>query len=405
MNVARRRPLRVLYMIDRAGAFGGAERFVVGLAANMPRERIEPWVCSTRDGTEQGMRMLADAGVRHINLGRSSKWHVHRLERLVSLIRRERFDVVHAHKFGSNVWGTVLGRACRVPVLIAHEHNWSYSGDPLRVWVDREIIGRLATSFITVSRVSAERMVTLERVPAHKVSVMPTAYIPHSHSMATDIRAELGLGPEVPLIGAVGGLRPEKAFDLLLDAHRRLEARWRHAHVVIAGDGPHRGELERRIEQLGLERRVHLLGRRTDIDAILRRVDVGVISSDWEGMPLFVFECMAAGVPLVATAVGGLPDMVTDEETGLLVPPRDARALASAIERVLADRQLGQSLAASAATRLEQFTIRTVAERFAGLYEQLISARRAAVSPRPIHRPGARVDSPRPSAVQDACIG
>lgn len=379
MKARPRRRLRVLYMIDRAGAFGGAERFVVGLAASMPRDRIEPWVCSTRHGNDPGVRTLTDAGVPHINLGRSSKWQVHRLAGLAAVMRREAFDVVHAHKFGSNLWGTLVGRACRVPVVIAHEHNWSYSGDPLRVWIDREIIGRLATSFLTVSRASADRMITLERVPAAKVGVMPTAYIPHRDSSATDIRAELGLSHDTPIIGAVGGLRPEKAFDVLLDAHSQLRERGRRAHLVIAGDGPHRTELERRMERLGLARHVHLLGHRTDIDAILRRVDVGVMSSDWEGMPLFVFECMAAGVPLVATAVGGLPDMVSGEETGLLVPPRDPSALANAIERVLADHCLGQRLAAAAAARLDQFTIDSVAERFAGLYEQLAAKRGAGV--------------------------
>jgi glycosyltransferase involved in cell wall biosynthesis len=365
-------------MIDRAGAFGGAERFVVGLAAHMPRDRIEPWVCSTRQGTDHGVRMLADAGIPHISLGRSSKWQMHRLASLAALMRRERFDVLHAHKFGSNLWGTLLGRACGVPVVIAHEHNWSYSGDPRRVWIDREIIGRLATSFLTVSRASADRMVTLERVPAAKVAVMPTAYIPHQDCSSTDIRAELGIGAEVPLVAAVGGLRPEKAFELLIEAHGQLLRRRPDVHLAIAGDGPHRGELERHIQRLGLADRVHLLGHRRDIDAILSRVDVGVMSSDWEGMPLFVFECMAAGVPLVATAVGGLPDMVTHDETGLLVPPRNVNALAAAIERVLASDELGRRLAGSAAKRLDQFTIDSVAQRFADLYEQLTAELRPA---------------------------
>jgi glycosyltransferase involved in cell wall biosynthesis len=370
----------------------------------MPRDRVEPWVCSTRHGNDPGVRMLSDAGVPHMNLGRSSKWQVHRLARLAALIRRQRFDVVHAHKFGSNLWGTIIGSACRVPVVIAHEHNWSYADDPLRVWIDREIIGRLASRFITVSVASAERMVTVERVPTEKVSVMPTAYIPHSRSFGTDIRAELGLRGDVPLVGAVGGLRPEKAFDLLLDAHGCLLSRVKDAHLVIAGDGPHRAELERRIEQLGLGGRAHLLGHRSDIDAILRSVDVGVLSSDWEGMPLFVFECMAATVPLVATAVGGLPEIVTDGQTGLLVPPRDANALAAATESVLTDRQLGRRLANAAATRLEQYTIRAVAERFADLYEDLAAGREAASVFEPRGR-SARTPKPPASATSGVRVG
>jgi glycosyltransferase involved in cell wall biosynthesis len=363
--------LKVLYMIDRAGAFGGAERFVVGLAAHMPRDRVEPWVCSTRTATEVGLRTLAEAGVPHISLRRTSKWQVHRMMRLVSLLRSSRFDLLHAHKFGSNLWGTTIGRSCGVPVVIAHEHNWSYSGDPLRVWIDREIIGRLATRFVAVSRPSAEQMTTFEGVPARKVLVMPTAYIPHREPSSVDIRTELGLAEDTPLVGAVGGLRPEKAFDVLVEAHAQLIARAGDVHLAIAGDGPYRPELERRIADLGIGRKVHLLGHRTDVDSILQGIDVGVMSSDWEGMPLFVFECMAAGVPLVATAVGGVPDLVTDGRTGLLVPPRDATALARGLERALTDQQLAKRLASAAATRLDRFTIESVATRFAEFSEQI----------------------------------
>jgi glycosyltransferase involved in cell wall biosynthesis len=224
-------------------------------------------------------------------------------------------------------------------------------------------------------------MVNIERVPRAKVLVMPTAYVPHTQGSETDIRAELGLDRSLTLIGSVGGLRLQKRFDLLLDAHAQLlrrvahgapaQGRARDPHLVIAGDGPCRAELERRIGALGLDKRVHLLGHRRDIDAILRQIDVAVMSSEYEGMPLFVFECMAAAVPLVATAVGGVPDVVKDGETGLLVAPHDAAGLASAIERVLADPQLGANLARAAAARLDQFTIDSVARRFADLYEQL----------------------------------
>jgi glycosyltransferase involved in cell wall biosynthesis len=367
--------LRVLYLVSRAEDFGGAERFVVGLATHMPRDRIETWVCSTRHGHDSGLQRLADAGIPHLNLGRDWKWQVHRLGGLAALLRRQRFDVLHAHSFGSNLWGTLIGRACGVPVLIAHEHNWSYSGNPLRAWIDGQVIGRLATRFVAVSEASREGMITLEGVTPSKALVMPTAYIPHLEHPNADIRAELGLDEKVPLVAAAAVLRPEKALDVLLEAHAQLLTRVTDAHLVIAGDGPHRAELEGRIAQLGIGSSVHLLGRRRDVDAILRRVDVGVMSSDWEGMPLFVFECMAAGIPLVATAVGGLPDVVADGETGLLVPPRNPTALARTIEQVLTQERLAARLANAAATRLDQFRIESVAGRFADLYEELAEQR------------------------------
>lgn len=368
----RRRPLRVLYMIDHAGSDGGAERFVAGLAEHMPRDRVEPWVCSTRHGHDSAVRSLSAAGVPHLDLERTARWQIHRLARVVTLVRRERFDVLHAHKFGSNVWGSLIGRLCGVPVVIAHEHNWSYSHDRLRAWLDRRVVGRLSTRFVAVSRAGREQMIAIERVPPASVVVMPTAYIPHPREAGQDIRSELELGPHARVVASVANLRPEKALEVLIDAHALLLGRLGETHLVIAGEGDCRPQLERQIERLGLGRSVHLLGPRRDVDAIVRAADVGVMSSDWEGMPLFALECMAAGTPLVATAVGGLPEIVDDGRTGLLVPPRDPAALAAAVHRIFADTPLAGRLAREAARRSSDFTIGAVASKYADLYDQLV---------------------------------
>ncbi|HZO77127.1 MAG TPA: glycosyltransferase [Solirubrobacteraceae bacterium] len=365
------RPLRVLYMIDNAGAPGGAERFVTGLAEHVPRDRVEPWVCSTRRGDERAVRSLAAAGVPHLNLDRTTKWHVHRLRSLVALIRRERFDILHAHKFGSNVWGTLIGRACGVPVVLAHEHTWPYSGDRKRVWLDGKVIGRLATRFLAVSTADRERMIAVEGVSEGKVVVMPVSHIPHREPAPSDLRRELGLDARTPLIATAAQMRRQKALDVLIDAHAQLLTRIPDAHLVIAGDGECRPELEALVRRLGTGERVHLLGVRRDVESILSAADAAALSSDWEGTPLFVLECMAAGTPVVATAVGGVPDLVDDGETGLLVAPRDPPALARALEQILADGELAVRLAHSAATRRDEFTIDAVARRFADLYEEL----------------------------------
>jgi glycosyltransferase involved in cell wall biosynthesis len=140
---------------------------------------------------------------------------------------------------------------------------------------------------------------------------------------------------------------------------------------VIAGDGPRRAELEHHARELGLDRRVHFLGSRDDVDAILRAVDVAALSSDFEGKPLFALECMANHAPLVATAVGGLPEIVCDGETGLLVPPRDPQALADAVAELLINPVRRERIAAAAAEKMAEFTIEVVTSRFAHLYDTL----------------------------------
>jgi glycosyltransferase involved in cell wall biosynthesis len=372
MTTAAQR-LHLLLLIDRLkGPGGGAEVFLVGLATHLPRERFDVVVCATRAVVPGPLVETLDAaGVPHISLGRRSRWDPPRMRRLATLLRSDRVDIVHAHKFGSNVWGTVLGRACRVPVVIAHEHTWSYEGQAIRKWIDGRVVGRLATRFIAVSDADAARMVMHEKVAPEKVVVMPTAYVPRPLSPDSNLRSELGLAPETPLVGTAVVFRPQKAVEVLLEAHARLLTSMPDAHLAIAGDGPTRAELERHARELPLEGHVHFLGVRNDVDAILRSLDVAVLSSDFEGKPLFVLECMANRTPLVATAVGGLPEMVRDGETGVLVPPRDPEALAGAVGRLLVDRDQRASLAAAAADELSGFTIEAVTRRFADLYETL----------------------------------
>ena len=369
-----RRRLRVLVLIDFLSLTGGAERFALGLATHLPAERFDVWMCSTRRHEPEAVALLEQAGVTHLNLARRARWDIHRFRALLGLLRAERFDVLHAHMFGSNVWGVTFGRACRVPVVIAHEHNWSYTGEPLRVWLDRNVIARFASCYVAVSQSNLRRMVEIERIPPEKIVVLPTAYIPSEQSEGVDVRAELGLAAGTPVIATAANLRVEKALEVLIEAHATVVRSFPDAHLLIVGDGPCRAGLEQRRDELGLTGHVHLLGRRSDIDSILRDVDICAMSSDWEGMPLFALETMAAAKPMVATDVGGLPEIVSPGHTGLLVPPRDPSALAEALVSLLADPDRRRQLGEAGAAELGDRTIDRVADRFAALYEQLLAS-------------------------------
>jgi len=369
--------IRVLYLIDHASSTGGAERFAVGLASHLPQVRFEPWLCATRWSGPVASQVLAEAGVRHVTLARQAKWDVHRLRGVVGLLRRHRFDILHTHMFGSNLWGSVLGTACRVPVIVAHEHSWSYEDDHLRAWVDGRVVGRLADRFIAVSAADGRRMVSVEGVPPEKVVVIPNGYIPSPRSTLTDIRAELAIPRDTLVIGIAAVLRPEKRVDLLLEAHGRVSRELPNAHLVIAGDGPCRAALERQARLLELDDRIHFLGARSDVDSVLQAVDVAALTSDREGSPLLVFECMANGTPLVATAVGGVPETVQDGHTGLLVPRRDPEALAAGLVTLLRDPARRAQMAAAGRDALSHYTIDAVANLFGALYDQLlVEARR-----------------------------
>jgi glycosyltransferase involved in cell wall biosynthesis len=324
-------------MIDHLSPEGGAERVAAHIATSLDAARFESFLCSTRTADPALQAELGAAGVRVHTFHRRGRADPLPWAGLVRLLRSERIDVLHTHKFGSNVWGAVWGPAARVPVVVAHEHTWSFEGRSLRKLLDRHLVARLSDVVVAVSDHDRRRMLDLERLPEPKVVIVPNG-IPPLPPVQNDVRAELGIPDDAPTIGAIAILRPQKALWVLVEAAARLRETFPDLRVLVAGEGV--GDEPARIKALvaerGLADTVHLLGHRSDVPAVLAALDVAVLSSDFEGAPLSVLEYMAAGKAIVATDVGGVAAMVTDEG-GLLVPRRDPAALADAIASLLRD--------------------------------------------------------------------
>jgi glycosyltransferase involved in cell wall biosynthesis len=379
-SLARR--VHVLTLVDHLGTTGGAERLALDIATRLDRSRFRSTLCASRFGTDRALSheeqqvvgLLRDAGAELLALGRRST-EIWPWRRLAAYIRRERVDVIHAHMFGSNAWGTVVGRLTRVPVVIAHEHTWSFEGEPLKRLLDRELIGRWSDAFVAVSREDRRRMIEIERVPAKRIRVLANGIAPRSPTAGRDLRAELGIGSG-PLLGAVGALRAQKAYDVLIRAAGALRGHHPDLHVLIAGDGPERSRLEALVRELGLTDVVMLLGRRLDVPDILAELDVAVCASNYEGTPLAVIEYMGAGLPIVATRVGGVPDLIEDGVHGVLVEPGDPAGLAAAIDDLLSDPARASELGAQARERRRrEFGLDLMIHNVEALYEELLAAR------------------------------
>jgi glycosyltransferase involved in cell wall biosynthesis len=369
--------MRIVMLIDRIGPWpGGGERLAMGLASALAERGHELVLCVTRVSSPEDRAPLERAGVRVLSLERRGRFRLWAFRPLLKLLREEEIEVLHAHKFGSNLWGVLLGRICRVPAIVAHEQTWSYQGQIHRVLLDA-LIGRLSSAFVAVSSADRDRMISREHVPATKITVIPNACIPRSDPEGGDLRAELRIPAEAPIVGTVAVLRRQKALHVLLDAFARIDGLPSRPRLVIAGDGECREELEARAEELRITDRVSFLGIREDIGTLLGAFDVAAMSSDFEGTPLFALECMSAGTALVATDVGGLPDLVENGRTALLVPQRDPDALAAAISALLADPHLRRRIGDASRERAEDFTIDRIADRFTALYESLLARARS----------------------------
>jgi len=381
-------PLGVLTMIrDIALWYGGAERLAVELMRRIDKTRFRPWLCVTRApsddrrrATDVAVAALEEAGVGVMELGRGSSADFLAWRRVLALLRRERIDILHTHMFRSNVPGAVLSTLARTPVFVAHEHTWSFEGRPLRVFLDRELVGRAADAYLAVSREDARRISEVEGIPARKVHMLPNGIPPFPTPSGHDVRAQLGIARDAPLVGSVGVLRQQKGFEVLVRAATAVRREVPGVKIAIAGagDDPVREELERLIADRGLEDTVLLVGLRDDIPDFLEALDVAASPSHFEGSPLAVMEYMAAGRPTVATRVGGVPDLIEDGVHGLLVPPDDAPALAAGLVRLLKDRDLAGRLGAAARRREEaEFGIDAMVRRLERLYLDLNAAARA----------------------------
>ena len=366
------RKLRVLTLVDKPTVTGGAERLAAVVAMKLDPARFESVLCASRKTDEPLLdRELDEAGIGVLALGRRSTLDLLAWRPLVSLLR-DGVDVVHAHMFGSNVWGTVLGRLSGVPVVVAHEHTWSFQGRPLRRFFDRELVARWADVFVAVSGEDRRKMIEVEGVDPAKIRLIPNGIPSPANGMVADVRAELGIEPGAPVLGVVCELRAQKALEVLFEAAALLLPEFPSLKVLVAGDGPERARLEEAALRLGVADTVLFLGIRRDVPAVLAAVDVAVLSSDYEGSPLSVMEYMAAAKPVVSTRVGGVPELLAEDVHGLLVQPRDPEALAEAVARLLRDPALAKRLGAEGRKRQQrEFSLEAMVGRIEDLYEEL----------------------------------
>lgn len=369
-------PRRVVTLVNRIGRRGGAERLAVELAAGLAGRGHDSTLCISRrppeaeldDEQRRQEGQVEAAGGRVLGLTRRSRVSVAGWRPLVSFLRQERVEVLHAHMVASNAWATVLGRLAGVPVIVAHEHTWSYEGRPLRRLVDRHLIARGSDAFVAVSHEDRRKMIEVEGIDPADAVVVPNGIPDPPAPSGRDVRGELGIGPEAPLVLAFGRLEPQKGFDVLVEAARDMPG----VTVLIAGEGAERGSLEELARRHGVQDRVLLPGFRPDVPDLIAAADLAVFSSRYEGSPLSVIECMAAGAAIVATRVGGVPELLDDGSHGLLVPADDPAALAAAVMRVIGDAALAAELGSRARERQRgELAIDSMLDRLEELYGML----------------------------------
>lgn len=367
-------PLRVLQLTAPA-PFGGLETVVENLAAGLVEHGVHSTVVAVVGPGEADhpfVRKLQKRGIDIVPVTIGPRNYPAEFHAVSRLVRETRSDLIHSHGHRSDLMARLVGWRCRTPT-ISTLHGFIGRG---RTGHLREGIQlRALRGFRAVVGVSGPIVARAHEagIQPSRIHLVPNGWAsPTAPLSRTEARTRLGLPLDEFIVGWVGRLSHEKGADVLLRAADivRSGAIW-----LVIGDGPERGSLERSARSFGLEAVVRWHGARPDAPQLMPAFDVLALSSRTEGTPMVLFEAMAAGIPIVASAVGGVPAVV-DAETAILVSPERPAELADAIRRVRAHPMEARGRAERALVRLrEHFAVEVWAGRYAAIYQDLVGPR------------------------------
>jgi glycosyltransferase involved in cell wall biosynthesis len=333
----------------------GAERCVYELSRRLDRARFDVEVAALRGGAVADW--LAAEGIPVHVMHVRGKWDVLKLSRLAGVLRRGKFDLLHTHLFHADLAGRPAARIAGVPHLVNTVHVAEGRFRPWQFAYAR-LMGEHCDRVVCVSQAVREFHQRRSRLPGSLYAVIPNgvqteAYRP-DEAARTRLRRQWAVPDGEYLLAFVGRLDPQKGIGTLLGALSHLGARGCPARIVLAGDGPQRKIVENYVAHGEGGRLCRMLGFVDDIPAVLSAADCLVLPSKWEGFGLAALEAMAAGLPVIATRVPGLAEVVRHGQTGLLLDPEDPVALAESIDQLRSDRQLSADLGQAGLKRAAQ---------------------------------------------------
>jgi glycosyltransferase involved in cell wall biosynthesis len=359
---------------------GGAEQLILMTVPRLQRLGFEVTVACLKGWGPLGEELEAQ-GVRAVALGASRTWDLRAAGRLLALIRRERIQVIHAHLFLANLAARLIGRLAGVPVVICTHHDTDLDMG-LHQRLAERATASLSDTVVACSEAVRRYALRTYGLRPGQVRTLRNAIATAEPAIASTtrdaVRREIGAGPGDLLVGTVGRLvEPKKGIPVFLAAARRMADSLPTVRFVIVGDGPARAHLEALATREGVGHRTVFTGLRRDIPRVMHALDLFVQPSNWEGFGLTLLEAMSVGLPVVATRVGGVPEVVVDGGTGLLVPPADPAAMSRACLDLLSERERAARLGEAGRQRAcSEFPIDRLVTETAELYRELLERRR-----------------------------
>ena len=396
------RRIRVLRLFSRLN-IGGPAIHVILTTAGLDPKRYDSLLVVGREGDREGNFLnLAEAKGIPLRIIPTFGRRIDPLRDLITLVRlfrlmrRERPDIVHTHTAKAGALGRVAARLAGVPVVVHTFHGSVFDGyfgpsvARFFQWIER-ILALGTDAIVAVSERVAADLAERKITPRKKIEVVPLGLelgrFQDVQQRRGELRRELGVPPRARLVGSVGRLVAIKDLGTLLRSMVQLSATQPDSILLVVGDGPDRPALEMEAERLGLGSRARFLGFRDDLERIYADLDVAVNCSLNEGTPVALIEAMASGVPVLATAVGGTPDLLEEGRLGRLVPPGDPNALACALAETLSGgHDSAEKAALARRSVLQRFSLERLLGDLDRLYLRLLKSKEA-VRLRGLHEP------------------
>ena len=396
------RRIRVLRLFSRLNIGGPAIHVILTTAGLDPKRYDSLLVVGREEDREGNFLNLAEAKGIPLRIIPTFGRRIDPLRDLITLVRlfrlmrRERPDIVHTHTAKAGALGRVAARLAGVPIVVHTFHGSVFDGyfgtsvARFFQWIER-ILALGTDTIVAVSERVAADLAERKIAPRRKIEVVPLGLelgrFQDVQQRRGELRRELGVPPRARLVGSVGRLVAIKDLGTLLRSMAQLSATQPDAILLVVGDGPDRPALEMEAERLGLGSRARFLGFRDDLERIYADLDVAVNCSLNEGTPVALIEAMASGVPVLATAVGGTPDLLDEGRLGRLVPPGDPNALARALaESLSGGDDSAQKAALARRSVLQRFSLDRLLGDLDRLYLRLLKSKEA-VRLRGLHEP------------------
>ncbi len=376
MNVGSKK--RIVHIVEDL-KIGGLERVLASIVTSLDRNKYDVQVWCLASGGRIAEE-LQEKGVDVRILGLTSYYNPLNVWTLARLLRRERIDLVHTHGYFASTFARIAARMAGVPAVIAHVHS-AYTDYSVRNMLIERFLSYFTDRIVCVSSAVEAFVTKTEGIAKKKTSVIYNGISapdsPLSLEERNKLRLSLGLTPRDIIIAVVASLTRNKGHKILLEGFKEIWPKNPLPRLLIIGDGPERESLEAAAARLGIDQAVFFAGNRGDVRKLLQVCDILVLPSlHREGLGVAIIEAMAAGIPVIGSNLGGIPEAIRDGENGLLTAPGDVFGLANAMKKLIEDRELRVSMGSSGLQFYRgKFTLERMMRQIEGLYDELLVGR------------------------------